>query len=75
MPDVLRALRMLPASVTGRSPFALVFKQHPRWQDRLELSIAEPVEREATPEEVEALFAAQSKFWDQARSEVINLLH
>jgi hypothetical protein len=49
---------MLPAAVTGRSPFLLVFKQHPRWQDRLELSIAEPVEREATPEEEEALFAA-----------------
>jgi hypothetical protein len=31
LPDVLRALRMLPGAVTGRSPFQLVFKQHPRW--------------------------------------------
>jgi hypothetical protein len=64
LPDVLKALRMLPSAVTGRSPFSLVFKQHPRWQDRLELTIAEPVEREPTPEEEEALFFAQSKFWD-----------
>ena len=65
---------MLPSTVTGRSPFSLVFKQHPRWQDRLELTIAEPVTREATLEEEDALFVAQSKFWNQVRAEIINRL-
>jgi hypothetical protein len=74
LPDVLKALRTLPHSVTGVSPFALVFKQHPRWQDRLELAVAEPVAREATPEEEEALFMAQSKFWDEVRGEVADRL-
>lgn len=60
LPDVLRALRILPNTVTGLSPFALVFKQHPRWHDRLELTVAEPVTREPTEQEEEALFSAQS---------------
>ncbi len=59
MPDVMRALRTLPNSVTGHSPFALVFKQHPKWRDRLELTIADPVTREPTEAEEDALFTAQ----------------
>jgi hypothetical protein len=74
LPDVLRALRVLPHSVTGLSPFALVFKQHPRWHDRLELTVAEPVMREPTAEEEEALFAAQSTFWDVVRGLVTERL-
>ena len=60
LPDVLRSLRMLPGAVTGRSPFQLVFKQHPRWQGRLELMVAEPECREPTAEEEQALLSSQA---------------
>lgn len=74
LPDVVRALRILPNTITGISPFALVFKQHPRWNDRLELTVAEPVTREATEQEEEALFKAQSQFWDSVRALVVDRL-
>ena len=74
LPDVLRALRTLPNTVTGLSPFALMFKQHPRWRDRLELTIAEPVTREATEQEEDALFTAQEHFWREVQAEVADRL-
>ena len=70
LPDVLRALRMLPGAVTGRSPFELVFKQHPRWTDRLKMTVAEPEFREPTAEEESALLTAQGSVWDELRGEV-----
>lgn len=74
LPDVVRGLRILPNSVVGLSPFALVFKQHPRWHDRLELTVAEPVTREPTEDEEEALYRAQGQFWDTVRAQVIDRL-
>ena len=59
LPDVVRGLRVLPHSSLGLSPFSLVFKQHPRLEDKLELTLAEPPFTEPTREEEEALFGAQ----------------
>jgi hypothetical protein len=61
--DVLWGLRALPHRVTGVSPFLLLFKQHPRCQDKLELSFSEPSSEWATAEEEDTLFRMQIEFW------------
>ena len=57
LPDVLRALRILPHRVTGVSPYLLLFNSHPKMPDRMELALTVPKEEWATAEQEEELFS------------------